>query len=377
MVLPSGAHRAWAEPPSLALVPVRPAVSPGASIQVDVIAVNRTASDEAFPLPDELQGKLSVDGRSWPVTLHAQEDIRALIPAKGFRSVRYGLDLPPEAHGQAVLEIETPAAAAARAVIDIGGNAAPAAPGAFSGDFQHQRLLSGRLTINQPIYFISGTGTPPAKFQFSFKYRLAGIGPVHGDAQPEHSFQFGYTQRSFWEYGPFYDNSYMPELMYQWIPPQAQTQEWQGVTWLGLQAGWLHESNGRSGNEERSANIAYVRPMLSIGSPDDWHVVIEPELWVYFLGLEANPSLYRYRGNSSLTISLEKGNGVSLGLTWLPGEHFTLGSREVDLSIPVHLRPLFNFSTYLMVQYFDGYAETLISYQQHTSQLRAGIEFVR
>lgn len=379
-VLQFGARRACADVPSLALVPVSSVASQGATIAIDALAVNGTHFQMSFPLAAQLKGTLSVNGQSWPVTLKTQEDVRSLIPAGSFRSIRYHVTLPSEAYGRAVLEVEEPDATPVQAVIDIVGNATSAAtatPGAWSGDFQHQRLLGGRLTIHQPIYFISGTGTPPAKFQVSFKYRLAGIGAARGEPQPPYSFQFAYTQRSFWEYGPFYDNSYMPELMFQWLRPASETEDRSGFAFLGLQAGWLHESNGRSGNDERSANTLYVRPIMSFGSPDDWHVLVEPDLWFYFLGLEANRQLYLYRGNSSLTVTVEKGNGVSLGLTWLPGEHFALGSREIDLSVPVHLKPLFNFSTYLMVQYFDGYAETLINYQMHTSQLRAGIEFVR
>jgi outer membrane phospholipase A len=89
-----------------------------------------------------------------------------------------------------------------------------------------------------------------------------------------------------------------------------------------------------------------------------------------------NPNLYIYRGNSSLLLTVGKGNGPSVAFNVLPGEHFAHGSRQIDVSIPIHL-PFIDFSTYLLVQYFDGYAETLISYQQHTSALRAGIEAVR
>ena len=62
-------------------------------------------------------------------------------------------------------------------------------------------------------------------------------------------------------------------------------------------------------------------------------------------------------------------------LTALPGGHFEHGSRQLDLTIPVRL-PLFHFGTFILVQYFDGYAESLVSYNQHTDALRAGIQFV-
>ena len=52
------------------------------------------------------------------------------------------------------------------------------------------------------------------------------------------------------------------------------------------------------------------------------------------------------------------------------------GSRQWDLSVPVRI-PFTGLSTYLLVQYFDGYGESLLAYNQHTSVYRAGIEFVR
>ena len=63
-------------------------------------------------------------------------------------------------------------------------------------------------------------------------------------------------------------------------------------------------------------------------------------------------------------------------LTSLPGEHFEHGSRQLDLSIPVRI-PFTDLRSYLLVQYFDGYGESLLAYNQHTSAYRAGIEFVR
>jgi outer membrane phospholipase A len=102
---------------------------------------------------------------------------------------------------------------------------------------------------------------------------------------------------------------------------------------------------------------------------------LAPEFWVY-IGAATPPDLNRYRGNGQLRLSVGKGDGASLMLTVLPGEHFEHGSRQLDLTIPVRL-PLFHFGTFILVQYFNGYAESLVSYNQRTDALRAGIQFVR
>jgi outer membrane phospholipase A len=372
-------ERAWGDELGLALLPVRAMATPSSIIQVDVLATNRAASEAPFPFGEKVMATLSLGGRSWSVTLlrDSLEEAHAIVPPGGFVSTRYHVSLPPEAQGRAILTVENQGGEPLRAVIDIvGAGAAESAEsfGARNEGFQRERVLSTRLSIYQPIYFIAG-GNPPAKFQFSFKYRLASIG-ASDDPEPPHTLQVAFTQLSLWQIGPFYDTSYMPELMYQWLVSKTPREEESGITWHGLQAAYLHESNGRGGADERSANIFYVRPVFSVGSPDDWHVLFQPELWIYLATEHNTRTLYLYRGNSALKATVGKGNEASLTFTWLPGEHFSYGSRQLDLSIPVHI-PLFDLSTYVLVQYFDGYAESLISYQSHTSALRAGLQFVR
>jgi outer membrane phospholipase A len=372
------ARPAFAQEPILAVVPVARTVVWDATLEVEVLLVNRRSGEAPFPLGETIRAHLSVEGESWPVTLIRDgEGPQTPIPTGGFAAVRYHAMLPPQAHGRATLTLEDPAAGGERAVIDIvgGGTAGPSTAGAWNGDFDHRRLLSDRLSIYEPIYIVAGTGSPAAKFQVSFKYRLLDIGAAT-DTPPRHTLQLAYTQRSLWELGPFYDTSYMPEVMYQWLEPPNATPTAGSLTWLGLQSGLQHESNGKSGSAERSANILYVRPLLSIGRAEGWHALLEPEVWFYILGLSYNPDLYIYRGNSALRATVGKGSGISLAVTVLPGEHFAHGSRQLDLSIPVHV-PVLDLSAYLMVQYFDGYAESLIAYQQHTQALRGGLQIVR
>jgi phospholipase A1 len=246
--------------------------------------------------------------------------------------------------------------------------------------FQQDRTFWNRLTIHEPFYFIAGPDRPEVKFQFSIKYRLLNFGSSQGAENP-HTLQLGYTQRSLWDVGgpssPFYDTSYMPELMYQWretatAPPSEEN----GLLWLGLQSGLRHESNGKDGAASRSLNVVYAQPMFSVGSPERWHVVFLPELWTYVGSLSDNPTLPRYRGYGQLRAVIGKGQGPSLLVTLIPGEHFEHGSRELDLSFPISVKSI-DFSCYLLLQYFNGYGESLLDYNQHTSRLRVGFALVR
>jgi outer membrane phospholipase A len=49
---------------------------------------------------------------------------------------------------------------------------------------------------------------------------------------------------------------------------------------------------------------------------------------------------------------------------------------QLDLSVPVGVRRL-DFGIYFVVQYFDGYAESLLDYTHASRTVRAGLAIVR
>jgi phospholipase A1 len=373
-------NRGWTQETNLALLPLSAFAAPASTVEIDVVVVNRSMIDAVFPLDEQFTATLSAGGDSWRVILRSENGMKepVRVPVAGFVARRYLLTLPSDAHGRAVLEIAG-SWGMSRSVIDISGPAAPvstATPTPTHIDaFDRQRPFSGRLTTDEPMYLIAGPEVPRGKFQISFKYRLFTF-DKSDEIEPSRTLQFAYTQRSLWDFGPFYDTSYMPELMYQWLETRTLFSPSSGVTWLGLESGVHHESNGHSGSEERSVNEVYVRPRFSIGSPDGWHAVLAPELYGYIGGVAYNRDINRYRGNSALHATVGKGNGASLMLTLFPGEHFEHGSRQWDLSVPFRI-PFTGLRTNLLVQYFDGYDESLITYYQHTSVYRAGLEFLR
>src|SRR5690349_14000038 len=244
--------------------------------------------------------------------------------------------------------------------------------------FESRRMLGQRLAVYEPIYIIGGGDSPEVKFQLSFKYRLAGFGSGPKE-DPSHSIQFAYTQRSLWDVGskssPFYDTSYIPELMYQWITTKAEPAS-SSLAWLGLQAGVRHESNGQADPGSRSLNEAWLRALFTMGRLDGWHVVLVPEAFDYIGGLTDNPDLERYRGNVELRAGIARADRESLLFTWVPGKDSSKGSRQLELTFPVRI-PAIGFGTYLMIQYFDGYGESLLSYNERSSSLRIGFALVR
>jgi len=247
-----------------------------------------------------------------------------------------------------------------------------------SDEFAAMRTMGRRLTVYEPIYFIAGDEAPEAKFQLSFKYRLATLRRAP-DGLESHTIQFAYTQRSLWDIGsqssPFYDTSYMPELTYQWVTTTTEPST-SGISWLGLQTGVRHESNGQADATSRSLNEIYFRSAFTLGRSDGWHMLIVPEVYEYIGDLSDNPDLRRYRGNFELRAGVVRADRDSLMLTLIPGQDFSHGSQQLDLSIPIRIESI-GFGTYLLIQYFDGYGESLRSYNERTSALRIGFALVR
>jgi len=372
-------------------------VAPGALVEVQLAALNRGPGDVAAAFPSVLTGHLRNATRQTSVELRAKDSdatTQQHIAAGSFTVRIYTLELPPTtAPGLMTLDIAFAEAGAVRSALEIDTPASYGPRTATAGGTQRAittlgrpkpaaaalpRTFVDRLDTHEPIYFIYGPDAPAAKFQISFKYKLLEF----GDSAPQsmlRTLQFGYTQRSLWDIdadsSPFYDTSYMPEIIYQSLAPEPDRNEgW--FTWLGWQAAYKHESNGRDGPNSRSLNVVYLRTGFALGNLDGWHLIVVPELFSYLGSSDANADLDDYRGYGRLQLVLGRSDGPSLAATAWSGKDFDHASVQLDLTLPVRVR-LLDFETYFLVQYFNGYGESLLSYRDKSETVRAGISFVR
>ncbi len=366
------------------------AVAPASTVNLDLLAVNPSAAEIRFEASATLHGVLWAEAKSWPVDLQSDAPGPRQVLPGGFAHRGYTLILPADAKGRVVLEISEGSYGALRTVILVSDEAAvhpiekPELPvstldAASPTVSQIQRIFVGRFNPHEPIYFIYGSKEPGAKFQFSFKYRLLDF---RGDAgsTAARTVQFGYTQRSLWDItansSPFYDTSYMPSLFYESLATQSANHRSGSFTWVGFQAGYQHESNGQNLGRSRSQNTLFVRPTAVFGPLTDWHLIVVPKAWVYVGDLSDNPDLKDYRGYGELLAILGKSDGPALAFTGRAGKDFNHFTGQLDLTIPVRLK-LFDYATYFLVQYFNGYGESLRDYNRKSEALRAGISLVR
>lgn len=179
-----------------------------------------------------------------------------------------------------------------------------------------------------------------------------------------------YTNRSFWQMynsdnsEPFRETNHEPEL---WAQFRNDWQIW-GLTNSVNAFGWVHQSNGRSGVFSRSWNRIYANFLFERGR---WAFLIKPWVWVSKdRDKSDSPDIDEYMGHGELRLAYgQKGHVFSAMMRNQLESGFDRGAVELSWSFPV-----FNYP-YLKgyVQYFYGYGESLIDYNNKVNRLGIGI----
>ncbi|MGE4132597.1 MAG: phospholipase A [Bdellovibrionales bacterium] len=220
------------------------------------------------------------------------------------------------------------------------------------------------LQRHSPLYF--AYGEPNSKLQLSFKSAVIRGFPLY----------MAYTQVMFWELNaeskPFRDFTYAPELFYRM---NLQEVGWLKSVDFGL---FGHNSNGKSGDASRSLDMNYLRFNFE-REGRRWTTRFSTQ-FAYLHGFDpGNNRIQDYVG--PLTFSL---TFIQLFDSWLdktmltfsaaPGGKFAQdwdrGGYQVSWAFRLgglDLIPAF------YVQYYYGYAETLLNFDQHNRELRVGL----
>jgi len=245
--------------------------------------------------------------------------------------------------------------------------------------FDPGRFFKEHISGYEPLYFIAGTKSPNAKFQISFMYQvLYSEGPLATKVPALKGFNVAYTQTSLWDWNgpsaPFFDTSYKPAFLYDW----QRVLGGQPPNWyqLDLQGGLKHESNGKDGADSRSMNTAYFEPTLTLGRDDGLQLTLQPRAWIYLGDLSDNPDIADYRGYVDLRAILGWKRGLQLSALGRMGKDANHGSLQLDATYPL-MRMVGSFSVYLDAQYFTGYGESLLEYNQRAEEFRAGFAIYR
>lgn len=232
--------------------------------------------------------------------------------------------------------------------------------GAWNADGWNPDLF--REQFNEPEY---ENDDIEAQFQISLKVPLA-IGLFN-----DHMDIYGaYTNRSFWQVyndawsRPFRETNHEPELWAQF------KNDWTigGITNSVNSVGIVHQSNGRGGVLSRSWNRVYGNFVFQKGR---WAFGIKPWVWLKDDREDSdNPDITEYLGHSEMRLAYARhGHVFSMMSRNNLESGFDRGAVELAWSFPVFGYP------YLKgyVQYFYGYGESLIDYDQRVNRIGVGI----
>jgi len=339
-------------------------------------------------VPDSIMCRLSVGDDTVEVKANVirttSEKTMTICPGC-FEKVQYTLALPSTIKGAVTMEI--PYFENAHTMFAVHGNnsvkasksneTAPEESEALETLYELYQPYLKNITAYEPMYFLVGADPKKSKFQFSFKYQL--FNPEKSLAQ-KHSwvkgFHLAYTQTSFWDLEsaskPFEDNSYKPEFFF--LSPNIKV-PW--ATGFFLKGAFQHESNGRGGENSRSTNFLYIKPIyIAYHKNTKLGIMVAPKIWTYIANEdENNPDIEDYRGYFDLEIKLGQADGFVLG------SHFRWakegGSMELDLTYPLSQFIFKHLNLYFQVQYVNALAESLINYKDRTEAVRLGFAIVR
>lgn len=361
----------------------------GSTISIWLVFLNTSDHQLSRSFPPTLELRLRTGTTDQEVSVQLRNPAEAgeiMIPPGGYARREYAATLPGGLEGAVVfsaagipanpvvVEVRKPQAIAAVPV------AKPTVPERTGEGFDPQEFFKEHFFGYEPFYFIAGTKSPNAKFQISFKYRLFRERGTLVEQYPSlKGFHLAYTQTSLWDLNspskPFLDSSYKPEFFYE--IDQVDGGRWGKRFRVDLQGGVQHESNGKDGADSRSLNVIYVQPTFVIGKAGGLQFSLAPRTWAYLGSLDDNRDIAKFRGYVGLRASAGWADDWQLSATGRAGDAWDRGSLRLDLTYPLMQWFSGNLALYLHLQYFWGYGETLLRYNDRSSSFRAGFSLFR
>lgn len=352
----------------------------GTPLELDLTLTNSDPQPLVVDLPDKVHVRFETPTGLSVIEMTPERSGRIEVPSGGFTRMKLQGALPEKVEGVATL---VPTGLASNSVaLQVLPPAASAvgAPEPAKKQTYTTALVDKppplAVSVYEPIYFIvGGDGGLNAKFQVSLRYQLFdNQGRLARRLPWIDDLYLSYSQTSLWDLGelssPFTDSSYRPRLFFSDID---LARLFDGQLRLGVETGVGHESNGKDGDASRSFNMLYVRPIMTFGDPAGLRFYAAPLIHNYIAASD-NPDIAHYRGYVDWVLGFGSRGGLDFWTTLRKGTRSNFGSMELNLSYPLSKLSGGDLSGWLTLQYFNGYGESLLNYNQKLdSQLRLGI----
>lgn len=204
--------------------------------------------------------------------------------------------------------------------------------------------------------------TPPEAAELKFQFSVKSRAPFTSKTS-NHSWWFAYTQQSHWQVydaehsRPFRENNYEPELIYSYDLSRQDSKAWP-MSPQFLNFGLVHQSNGQARPRSRSWNRIYTQLGMeeAVGN-GSLALLVKPWLRIPEGTDDDNPDISRYLGFGEVELRY-----------WLNGRSYAAIARKRSIQFDL----AFPWVPGLHVQYFNGYGESLIDYNQRHQTLGIG-----
>ena len=224
------------------------------------------------------------------------------------------------------------------------------------------------FSLYKDTYFVGGTvlGGKPTEFNSDVKFQISFQQRLTKSSLPWNSYLYlFYTQKALWNVFerslPFHDLNFNPGI---------------GISRFIIMKGHLigkatmmieHESNGRDGTASRSwnkiswAGEAYISPFL----------MAHAKFWIPIIDGEYNRDILRYSGIYQAGFqAVSSDDKWVLDMTLVKRKGWNLNFNTI---VQLGYRINHNSNQFIMLQYYNGYGESLLDYNQFHSRLRIGL----
>ena len=198
--------------------------------------------------------------------------------------------------------------------------------------------------------------------QYDFAFNLFGVGEIYG---------FAYTQRSWWQLYAnsafFRETNYQPELFVIFPAYRILKKSY----FKGIKVAFIHQSNGRGGEWERSWNRISLYGYFLVKN-----LLIELQGWYRLADTtDYNPDLLDYLGYAKLKFILPYKK--HLFKLHIGGNVRTKKSAVTfTYSYPLPIREKEN-DLFFFVKTFNGYGESLVDYNHKVNKISIGLALSR
>lgn len=218
-------------------------------------------------------------------------------------------------------------------------------------------------------YFTVGTTVgvqKPSRTNSDVKFQISIAQKLTRSVLPWHTYIFlMYTQKTFWNVFekslPMHDLNFNPGL--GWSKPFFNKDRYVGKLTLLLE----HESNGRDSIQSRSWNRISIGGSVLI---DPW-IMVHGKVWIPIIDGQNNRDILNYCGIYQTGVEIATHDRKFIwDITFVKRKGWNLNFNTIfEFSWRFHKKS----NQYFFLQYYNGYGESLLDYNQFHSRLRAGI----